>query len=60
MSVDLYLAAQEPIDEIIKFIYKNCKDCRLKCVKRDAPNKDNLPLSFNTKKYRGQCSPRKM
>lgn len=45
---------------MIKFGYKNCKDCRLECVERDAPNKDNLPLSFNTMKYRGKCKPREI
>ncbi len=66
MEEDLYRAAHEPIDEIIKTIktikfgYKNCKDCRLECVERDAPNKDNLPLSFNTMKYRGKCNPKEI
>lgn len=41
----------------VRFYYKNCSICRLDCVERDTPNKDNLPLSLDTRKYRGQCKP---
>ncbi len=41
----------------MKFIYQNCETCRLHCAERVKSNKDQLLLSYDTKKYRGQCKP---